>query len=325
MARGITQTDVWQAADALLLEGARPTIERVRQKIGSGSPNTVSPHLETWFKHLGARIKDPGAFAAPSDVPDPVLAVAKHLWESAQAEARREVELQVNERTKVAVANVEAEKERASIASASAFEATARANRLQAEMDAILRQRDEAQQALAAEQARVEELRHSLDIVQHTLRAERERATGDVSSLNAQLESALSSADAADRRVAFELDRERTARTQAERRIEQLIKSTDHRRDLERAELLEANAQLEAGREREQNLRAQYAAVNAELIATRQQLSGVQALHDEEVGTGKVQIANLQSALERLTTAVELGGRTDKARVARATRATRKA
>ncbi|WP_196360993.1 DNA-binding protein, partial [Achromobacter xylosoxidans] len=42
MATGITEQDVWRAADALLLEGARPTIERVRQKIGRGSPNTVS-------------------------------------------------------------------------------------------------------------------------------------------------------------------------------------------------------------------------------------------------------------------------------------------
>lgn len=72
MPRGITQDDVWKACDALLLEGARPTIERVRQKIGSGSPNTVSPFLETWFKNLGGRIKDPGAFAAPPELPDPV-------------------------------------------------------------------------------------------------------------------------------------------------------------------------------------------------------------------------------------------------------------
>ena len=43
MPRGIDQDDVWKAADALLIEGARPTIERIRQKIGRGSPNTVSP------------------------------------------------------------------------------------------------------------------------------------------------------------------------------------------------------------------------------------------------------------------------------------------
>lgn len=92
MATGITETDVWTAADALLLEGARPTIERVRQKIGRGSPNTVSPYLETWFRALGARIKDPGAFAAPAAVPDPVAQAASHFWEAALSEARAQQE-----------------------------------------------------------------------------------------------------------------------------------------------------------------------------------------------------------------------------------------
>ncbi|MGO4401164.1 DNA-binding protein [Achromobacter sp. PAB15] len=90
MATGITENDVWTAADALLLEGARPTIERVRQKIGRGSPNTVSPHLETWFRALGARIKDPGAFAAAPAIPDPITQAATHFWEAALAEARAE-------------------------------------------------------------------------------------------------------------------------------------------------------------------------------------------------------------------------------------------
>ena len=66
MATGITESDVWTAADALL-EGARPTIERVRQKIGRGSPNTVSPYLETWFKRCAhprsSRLRQPGGRA----------------------------------------------------------------------------------------------------------------------------------------------------------------------------------------------------------------------------------------------------------------------
>ena len=91
MATGITETDVWTAADALLLEGARPTIERIRQKIGRGSPNTVSPYLDTWFKSLGLRIKDPGAFSAPAALPDPIRQAAKHFWETALAAARGEL------------------------------------------------------------------------------------------------------------------------------------------------------------------------------------------------------------------------------------------
>ena len=55
--RGIQEAQVWEAADELVHEGLRPTIERVRQKIGSGSPNTVSPMLERWFATLGKRLE----------------------------------------------------------------------------------------------------------------------------------------------------------------------------------------------------------------------------------------------------------------------------
>jgi hypothetical protein len=44
--RGITAGDVERAADALLREGDRPTIEKIRAKIGRGSPNTINPLLD---------------------------------------------------------------------------------------------------------------------------------------------------------------------------------------------------------------------------------------------------------------------------------------
>jgi len=56
MARGITQQDVFEAADALLSRGERPTIDRVRQELGSGSPNTINPHLDSWWLALGKRV-----------------------------------------------------------------------------------------------------------------------------------------------------------------------------------------------------------------------------------------------------------------------------
>ncbi len=92
--RGIQEQDVWGAADLLLSEGLRPTIERVRQKIGRGSPNTVSPMLERWFASLGARLAggaNPSAnLAAGNDadgVPVSVRNAARLLWETARREA----------------------------------------------------------------------------------------------------------------------------------------------------------------------------------------------------------------------------------------------
>jgi hypothetical protein len=103
--RGVQEHQVWAAADMLLTEGLRPTIERVRQKLGGGSPNTVSPMLERWFATLATRLtKGPGA--APTNAANVAVAVespkvahdqkmppfmdtfVRKLWEEAQTEAR---------------------------------------------------------------------------------------------------------------------------------------------------------------------------------------------------------------------------------------------
>ena len=49
MARGITESDVHTAADEIVDGGERPTVERIRAHLGTGSPNTVTRWLETWW------------------------------------------------------------------------------------------------------------------------------------------------------------------------------------------------------------------------------------------------------------------------------------
>jgi len=39
--------------------GERPTIERVRQQLGRGSPNTVGPMLDGWYGSLAKRLQSP--------------------------------------------------------------------------------------------------------------------------------------------------------------------------------------------------------------------------------------------------------------------------
>ncbi|WP_077033404.1 DNA-binding protein [Pelomonas sp. KK5] len=224
MARGITEDEVWKACDALLLEGARPTIERVRQKLGRGSPNTVSPMLETWFKHLGARIKDPGAFSAPPSMPDPVHQAAQHLWETAQAEARRDLDQRLKDGLAMAAANVEAEKERATIADAAAFAASSKAAHLQAELDQLRQALDGERSARVAAAARLEEahqrqadLQADLAAARETLEQERARAVRSISA--AEERSA-----GAERRAAMEIEHERMLRAKMDKSIESIAK-----------------------------------------------------------------------------------------------------
>lgn len=83
--RGVQMEEVWAAADAVLNQGERPTIERVRQQLGRGSPNTVGPMLDSWYSSLAKRLLTPGeALDQPEDpgeqLPGPVLRAAKTLW-----------------------------------------------------------------------------------------------------------------------------------------------------------------------------------------------------------------------------------------------------
>jgi hypothetical protein len=224
MPRGITEDDVWKACDALLLEGARPTIERVRLKCGRGSPNTVSPMLETWFKHLGTRITDPGAFAAPVGQPDVVRQAAQHLWEVSQAEARRDVDDRVKEGLAIAATNVEAEKEKSAVAEAAAFSANSKAAHMQTQVIELqaaleaerirhastLARADAAEQQCASLQAAVSEARQAVA-------AERGRADQAIAQADER-------AGGAERRAALEIERERGLRTKAEKATESIAK-----------------------------------------------------------------------------------------------------
>lgn len=90
--RGVQQAEVSAAADVLLAQGKRPTVERVRRQLGRGSPNTVGPMLETWFAGLAPRLgvstSETGIDAQPAELRQAM----DTLWSRAQEMARREAQ-----------------------------------------------------------------------------------------------------------------------------------------------------------------------------------------------------------------------------------------
>ena len=225
--RSITQQDVWQAADALLLAGQRPTIERIRLHLGRGSPNTVSPHLDAWFAGLGARLQDPQAFAAPANLPEPVNQAARYLWDVAQAEARATVS------ASYAMREAELEQARATLAAEQAALAQERAI-LMAKLEAadnalaeLARARDEAgeraaraEEQLVAQQAENEAVRAALGRAQEEKDALLRDTASQRAAWDKERETMADRSGANERRMALELDAARLALRESQRQMD---------------------------------------------------------------------------------------------------------
>jgi hypothetical protein len=97
---GIRQSDVSHAADTLLRAGNRPTVEKVRAEIGRGSPNTINPMLDAWWKTLSARL-DSGP-AALHRLPETIAHIAEALWMQALEEGKRRSTLEQRDSTRLA-------------------------------------------------------------------------------------------------------------------------------------------------------------------------------------------------------------------------------
>lgn len=87
MARtGITYEQVAAVADALIGAGQQPTIKGVRERLGTGSPNTVHAHLVAW------REARPVAVVAAPTLPASLTAAIAAEISQAAARARAEIE-----------------------------------------------------------------------------------------------------------------------------------------------------------------------------------------------------------------------------------------
>lgn len=150
----ISETDVFNAADELLVSGHRPTIDRVRMRLGRGSPNTINDHLDTWWAKLGARLRDIPGREFPQ-LPEPVALTLQKLWNQAldgahealhetialkdQAAIEREAALtareqQLLEQEQATVARAAAQEESLAMAREQLLAANQRADRLEASL-----------------------------------------------------------------------------------------------------------------------------------------------------------------------------------------------
>ncbi len=160
MARGVTQDRVNQAADAVLQRGERPTIEKVRAELGTGSPNTLIRLLDVWWAELAERLAAQARANLPG-LPEAVARAMQTVWSEAVVAARVD----------------------ASSSVASREEALAQ------QLEAACEERERLTLALKRSEARSEETRGSLDETLAHLSTERSRGAALQDALNQALRS----------------------------------------------------------------------------------------------------------------------------------------
>jgi hypothetical protein len=168
--RGVGSADVERAADSLLRSGERPTIEKIRAYLGAGSPNTINPLLDTWWKRLAARL-DSGP-AALHRLPESVAHVAEALWMQALDEGRQRAQLELKSTQRSAVEQQQALEVRSHVLSLR-----------EGELDARLRDRENT---IAELNMQLRELRLMLRKQQVTRDAQGQRITSLEEQLSAR-------------------------------------------------------------------------------------------------------------------------------------------
>jgi hypothetical protein len=77
----VSYADVERAAIVILKSERRPTVETIREALGSGSPDTIGNALRRFWRDLGARIE--GDPAALSRMPTEIAELADGMWQRA--------------------------------------------------------------------------------------------------------------------------------------------------------------------------------------------------------------------------------------------------
>lgn len=278
MARGITEEDVHSAADALVCAGERPTVERIRAHLGTGSPNTVIRWLDTWWAGLGTRLRGRGIQIDLPQAPGAVAELAGQFWASALEHARALAEDELaqeqaalkTDRVKLDEAHEELHRE---------------ASRTQEQVTAALQARDlavarseELERLVRRLEEHLEESKILLAAANGRAKAAEERHRGleqrhqDLQERSeTERRNAASHVRATEDRASVEVDRARQEARDLKRQLAAVLKEHG-------AEKAQLHSHMDEARQKVNDALQEAAAQRARAQALQEQLSGLQDL-----------------------------------------------
>ena len=266
MAKGITEAQVHTAADALVTAGERPTVERIRAHLGTGSPNTVTRLLDTWWQALGARLTSQQAMASIPDIPAGITTLAEQWWTQAWQQAREAVHADLaSEQQQLADDRAGLGRERATL------------HQAHAQLQQALAQAQQAETATAARLVDIQRLVEQQAAQLADLTQQREALTTRNGRLEAEYLSVTARLQA----------QEATAAAERESLAQQLRAAEDH-----------GHAEVDRARQESKGLRARLTAVEKERTTERES-------HRHELTTVRASLTTAQQDVAAYRARVE--------------------
>jgi chromosome segregation ATPase len=182
---GVTFEQVAQAADALVGDSQLPTLRAIRERLGSGSPNTVHKHLTAW---RAARPPTAASLSLSASLTAALVAEIERAVAQARAETEQQLAQAQAEVAELASAGEALEVEGAALVAqvvdltserdrrlGQTAEQATEIERLRAALEASQQARQQAEQAAAVAAARLADSETEIN----RLRAELEAARAD--------------------------------------------------------------------------------------------------------------------------------------------------
>ncbi|WP_111411867.1 DNA-binding protein [Billgrantia lactosivorans] len=315
MARsGVQYDDVQQAIETLLAKGDAPSVQKIRDVLGTGSFTTISDHLREWRWQRQANRDQPASQA----MPEPVLKLAEGLWHKAQ-EAAGEVLSHYREEADRRVAEAQAAMQEAQrqVEDAEQREAALASHvagteqRLEARSAALARveaERDQWQERARQVEERLARALQQLDKLQQESERQGQAHQQALADREAQQLARLNQEEqrheAAEARLMSLLDEARQERVTAEKRHDATLQQLEKRQENLQRQLHETQAAL--GREEKQHRETQWARSRAEerIDTLRHEQTLLQARIDDQkrhIDEQAARLRTLEAELMRRT------------------------
>lgn len=277
MARsGIRYEDVKEAAETLLGRGLSPTIQRVREILGTGSNTTISDHLRRWQQRMA---EAPRAVLPPA-LPEGIMTALEIFWKTAVQYAEAAFDAQ---RAAAAQSVVEAEHTRDQ-AVASAEQAHQAAAEAHHQREAAQKTARELADRLLIEQER--RTAAEVTIVAAEQRAEAAQAT--VAQIRVETEARVRQLDTALHQQHADMEQQRieaqqrfaAERQRGEASEARLLQHIDQARQEQIAERQQFAAERQGWKNQELTLHQQHDALRQENLQLRTALAATEARYD---------------------------------------------